>query len=241
MKNSGVAKAYKKDGYKFLEVTNINASYGKKQVLFDVSFQMKKGETILLVGSNGSGKSSLLKVIYGLLKPWNNKEATIWFKNKEISNCNPAQLLKKGMVYIPQKNELFEDLSVKENLEISGMQTMNKKELQNRIDEVLERIPNLRKLITQECGLLSGGERKQLSLAMALINKPDIVIFDEPLAGITPNNLNVIIEHLEKLKELGIAMLLVEHRIKTVFHLADRIIELKLGKAREREVLLESR
>ena len=214
---------------KFVSVENINAGYGKKQVLFDVSFEMQEGETTLIIGSNGSGKSTLLKVIYGLLKPWNS-EAKIIFNNEDITNNKPAQLIKKGMVYIPQQNELFEDLTVIENIEIAGMQTVAKKELKNRIEEVLEQLPVLKDLIKRECSRLSGGERKQVSLAMALVNKPELIIFDEPLAGVSPKNLNDIILQIKKLKNIGISILLVEHRVKNVFDIADKVIGLKLGK-----------
>ncbi len=212
-----------------LSVDHINSGYGKKQVLFDVSFEMRKNETLLIIGSNGSGKSTLLKVIYGLLKPWNS-EAKIIFKNEDITNCKPAELIKKGMVYILQQNELFEDLAVIENIEIAGMQTIAKKELTNRIDEVLEQLPDLKDLTKRECSRLSGGERKQVSMAMALVNKPELIIFDEPLTGVSPKNLKDIILQIEKLNKIGISILLVEHRIKNIFDIADKVIGLKLGK-----------
>ena len=134
------------------------------------------------------------------------------------------------MVYIPQQNELFEDLTVIENIEIAGMQTVAKKELKNKIEEVLEQLPVLKDLIKRECSRLSGGERKQVSMAMALINKPELIIFDEPLAGASPKNLKDIILQIEKLKNIGISILLVEHRVKNVFDIADKVIGLKLGK-----------
>ena len=212
-----------------LSVDHINTGYGKKQVLFDVSFEIQKGETTLIIGSNGSGKSTLLKVIYSLLKPW-NREAKILFKNKDITKNIPSQLIKKGMVYIPQQNELFEDLTVIENIEIAGMQTVEKKELKNRIEKVLEQLPVLKDLTKRECNRLSGGERKQVSMAMALINKPELIIFDEPLAGVSPKNLKGIISQIEKLKNIGLSILLVEHRVKNVFDIADKVIGIKLGK-----------
>ncbi|MCH8012000.1 MAG: ATP-binding cassette domain-containing protein [Candidatus Marinimicrobia bacterium] len=211
-----------------LSVEHLSAGYGKKQVLFDVSFKMQKGETTLIIGSNGSGKSTLLKVIYGLIKRW-NKEAQILFNRENITNNKPAKLIKKGMVYIPQQNELFENLTVIENIEIAGMQTIQKKELKNRIGEVLEQLPALKELTKRECSRLSGGERKQVSMAMALINKPELIIFDEPLAGVSPKNLKDIILQLEKLKNIGISILLVEHRVKNVFDIANKVIGLKLG------------
>jgi branched-chain amino acid transport system ATP-binding protein len=157
-----------------LQVQKISAGYGKKQVLFNVSFEIEKGETVLLIGSNGSGKSTLLKVIYGLLKPMNS-EAKIVFNDEDITNNKPAKLIKKGIVYIPQQNELFEDLTVIENIEIAGMQTLDKKESKNRIEDVLEQLPALKDLTKRACDRLSGGERKQVSLAMALINKPSLL------------------------------------------------------------------
>lgn len=218
-----------------LSVDHINTGYGKKQVLFDVSIEIQKGETTLIIGSNGSGKSTLLKVIYGLLTPWNS-EARIIFNNDDITNCKPAQLIKKGMVYIPQQNELFEDLTVIENIEIAGMQTVEKKDLKYRIEEVLEQLPGLKDLTKRGCSRLSGGERKQVSMTMALINKPELIIFDEPLAGVSPKNLKDIILQLEKLKNIGISVLLVEHRVKVVFELSDSIIGLKLGRLFARNI-----
>lgn len=212
-----------------LKVEHISTGYGRKQVLFDISFEMQKGETVLIIGTNGSGKSTLLKVIYGLLKSW-NKEAKIIFNNEDITNCKPAQLINKRMIYIPQQNELFEDLTVIENIEIAGMQTVHKIELKNGVDNVLEQLPVLKDLTKSECSRLSGGERKQVSMAMALINKPDLIVFDEPLAGISPNNLRDIILQIEELKNIGISILLVEHRIKNISNIADKVIGLKLGR-----------
>ena len=212
-----------------LKLEHINTGYGKRQVLFDISFEMKKGETILLTGSNGSGKSTLLKTIYGLLKPWDER-GRIWFNNEKIITCKPFQLIVKGMVYIPQQNELFEDLIVKENLEISGMHNINKEELENKIDATLERIPVLKKLLKLKCSQISGGERKLLSFAMALINQPKLIMFDEPLSGVSPGYTDEVIAHLEKLKNTGITLVIVEQKVKSIFKLADHVIGLKAGR-----------
>ena len=134
------------------------------------------------------------------------------------------------MVYIPQKNELFEDLTLIENIEIAGMQTVEKKWLKNKIEEILEHLPLLKDLTRRECCKLSGGERKQVSMAMALINKPELILIDGPLAGVSPKNIKNIIFQIEKLKNIGISIVLVEHRINNVFDIADQVIGLKLGK-----------
>ena len=117
-----------------LSIENISTGYGKKQVLFDVSFEVSKGEIVLLAGSNGSGKSTLLKAIYGMLPQWNNGQ--IIFDGENITGKPTAVLLKKGLLYIPQKNNLFEDLTVKENLEMAGL-TLDKRTLQPRIENAL--------------------------------------------------------------------------------------------------------
>ncbi|KHE90982.1 MAG: ATP-binding cassette domain-containing protein [Candidatus Scalindua rubra] len=212
-----------------LKVEHINTGYGKKQTLFDVSFEMCRNETVLLVGFNGSGKSTLLKTIYGLLKPW-DKEGRIWFNGENITTCKPSQLIVKGLVYIPQQNELFEDLKVKENLELSSMQSNNKKGLKSRIDNVLDHIPKLKTVLKQECKRLSGGERKLVSLATALMNQPKLIMLDEPLAGISPKDSTNIVSQLKRLKNDGVSMILVEHRLKDINSLATKVIRLELGK-----------
>lgn len=212
-----------------LIVEHIITGYGKKQVLFDVSFEMQKGEIVLLIGSNGSGKSTLIKTIYGLLKPWNN-EAKIWFNGSTITNCKPFQLIKKGIVYVPQQNELFEDLTVKENLELSGMQTISKQVLKEKINIVVEQVPTLKTILKLGCARLSGGERKVVSLAMALVNQPKLIMLDEPLASISMGNTDTIIEHINNLRNSGISLIIVEHRLEGVFALADRVIGLRLGR-----------
>lgn len=218
-----------------LKIEHIDSGYGKKQVLFDISFNLHKGETAILIGANGSGKSTLLKTVYGLLRPWNNM-GKIWFKDEEINKSKTSHLIKKGMIYIPQLNELFDDLTVNENLALSCIHTVHKNRLKARIDEVLEQIPTLKSLVKQECYRLSGGERKQLSFAMALTNRPELIMFDEPLSGTSPNNTEDIIRLLISLKKKDISLLVVEHRIRNVFELADKVIGLKLGRLYDKKI-----
>lgn len=211
-----------------LSVENINTGYDKKQVLFDINFDIKQGECVLLVGSNGSGKSTLFKAIYRNLDLW-DKKGKIVYNEEDISKRTTHQLIKKGIVYIPQKDELFEDLSVLENLELSILHLNNKKESKERIKSVLEQISTLKQKLKQEVSSLSGGERKQLSLAMALLNKPKILLYDEPLAGLSEENIKIFIAYLKDIKEQETTLILIEHRITELLPLADRVIGLKLG------------
>ena len=212
-----------------LEVKNISSGYGKKQVLYDVSLQVNTSEVVLLTGGNGSGKTTLLKCIYNLLPLWSGE---IWFEGERIDGLKPSDLIRRGIVYIPQKDYCFENLSVEENLQISG-NILTKNVLKERIEEVYELI-GLGRLKKRKPFYLSGGEKKLLAFGMGLIHKPKLLLFDEPFAGvdaastatlfklfqeniITRDNIVVIVEHKDdarqmftrKLKmELGILKLL---------------------------------
>jgi branched-chain amino acid transport system ATP-binding protein len=211
-----------------LKVENISTGYGKKQVLFDVSFEVKQSEIVLLAGSNGSGKSTLLKAIYGILPQWNNGQ--IIFDGENITGKPTAALLKKGLLYIPQKNNLFEDLTVKENLEMAGL-TLNQQTLQQRIENALSIFTTLVPHLHRTPMKLSGGERQLLTLAMATLHQPKMILVDEPFTGLSPQNITFVAENLRVLSQKnGITLLIVEHRVKESSRIANRVIGLKLGK-----------
>ena len=213
-----------------LKVEHISTGYDKKQVLFDVSLEIKDNESILLVGSNGSGKSTLFKAIYGLLDIWSG---TVEFENEILHTTKlktqPSKLITKKLMYIPQKNELYDDLSVAENLKFSLLHLDNKTETQNRLEDVFTKLPVLKEKYKQTADRLSGGERKMLSLGMVLANKPKLLLYDEPLAGLSSLNVELVVHWLDYLKQNGTTLVLVEHRIKELFNFADKIIGLKLG------------
>jgi len=211
-----------------LSIENISTGYGKKQVLFDVSFEVKQGEIVLLAGSNGSGKSTLLKAIYGMLPQWNNGQ--IIFDGENITGKPTAVLLKKGLLYIPQKNNLFEDLTVKENLEMAGL-TLDKRTLQPRIENALSIFTALVPHLHRTPMKLSGGERQLLTLAMATLHQPKMILVDEPFTGLSPQNITFMAENIRVLNQKsGITILIVEHRVKESSRIANRVIGLKLGR-----------
>lgn len=211
-----------------LKIENISTGYGKKQVLFDVSFEVKQGEIILLAGSNGSGKSTLLKALYGMLPQWNNGK--IIFNGENITGKPTATLLKKGLLYIPQKNALFEDLTVIENLEMAGL-TLGQRVLQQRIENVLSIFTVLMPLLNRLPLKLSGGERQLLTLAMATLHQPKMILVDEPFTGLSPKNIAFVVENLGMLSQKsGITLVIVEHRVKESIRVATKVICLKLGK-----------
>lgn len=215
--------------FKMLKVENISTGYGKKQVLFDVSFEVNKGDIVLLAGSNGSGKSTLLKSIFGMLPLWNNGQ--ISFDGENITGKLTSELLKKGLLYIPQKNNLFEDLTVKENLEMAGLTIGDRKVLQQRIEKTLSIFTALVPHLQRTPMKLSGGERQLLTLAMATLHEPKMILCDEPFTGLSGKNLTFVAENFRKLNQQnGITLLIVEHRVKEVSGFANRVIGIKLGK-----------
>ncbi len=210
-----------------LKVENISSGYGKKQVLYDFSFEVNKGEIVLLTGGNGTGKSTILKCIYGLLPLWNGEISFEWEK---ITGLKTSALIKKGLVYIPQKNNYFENLTVQENLEVSGsIYPQNK--LKEKIENVFENFYKLAKLKKRTPFSLSGGERQLLAFGMALIHKPKLILFDEPMAGLDKRNTKIILEQILQLnKKQEITFLIIEHIKSFPDNFLNRNIHLTLGR-----------
>jgi len=212
-----------------LEVKNISSGYGKKQVLYDVSLKVKPGEVVLLTGGNGSGKSTLLKCICNLLPLGTG---SIEFQGRDTKDKRPSELIHNGIVYIPQKDYCFENLTVHQNLEISAT-IYSSKQLNQRIEKVYE-VTGLEKLKKRRPFNLSGGETKLLALGMGLIHNPRLILLDEPLAGIdskgtdkilnlieqnflSPNNCIIIVEHKDLKRKLFTKKVVMElGRIKTI-------------------------
>lgn len=210
-----------------LEVKKINTGYDKKQVLFDVSIEVKQGEIVSIIGPNGSGKSTLLKAACGLIPSWSGE---IIFNKQKLNGNEPPDNLKLGMSFCPQGNRVFDELSVKENLEIGGY-ILHKNEIKSRIETVLELFPVLKERLKQEAGSLSGGEQQMLAVARALIPDPKILLLDEPSLGLAPNLIKDLFDKLVELNQnLGITILIVEQKVREVLAISNRTYGLKLGR-----------
>lgn len=208
-----------------LEVKNISSGYRKKQVLYEVSLNVGKGEVVLLTGGNGSGKSTLLKCIYNLLPCWTGE---IFFDGNQINGLKPHDLIKKGIVYIPQKDFYFENLTVIENMQISG-NMLSKSILKERITEVSE-LTGLGKFRKRRPFDLSGGERKILAFGMGLIHKPKLLLFDEPFAGAdAKNTTNLLRLFKENIINSNNGVIIVEHK-KNIDDIYTNQIKLVNGK-----------
>lgn len=220
-----------------LTLSNITAGYGKKPVLHNVYLEIPENETLLIVGSNGSGKSTLLKVVYGLLGIWGG---TVEYGDTLLHDVRhqtePHKLLEQGIMYIPQKNALFNDVSVEQNLQFSLLHLKNNRETKKRIGEVWEMMPVLQEKRHQLAGQLSGGERKLLSLAMVIVNRPRLLLYDEPLAGISEENIQTMLHWMKMIRNEGTTLVIVEHRIEELFSFVNRIVGLKLGHINKEEL-----
>lgn len=213
-----------------LDIRHVDSGYGQKQVLHDISLQVNEGEQVLLAGSNGSGKSTLFKVIYGLLGAWSGEVyfADALLQSKAL-HTPASRLISSGLMYIPQKGELYDDLSVWDNVYCSLLHLRDKSEIDRHMEEVFEQMPLLREKAKQIAGRLSGGERKMLSLGMVLVNRPRLLLYDEPLAGLSGDNIDQVITFLSELKQRGTTIVLIEHRIRELIDHVDRVVGLRLG------------
>ncbi|GBD87680.1 high-affinity branched-chain amino acid transport ATP-binding protein LivF [bacterium BMS3Abin03] len=210
-----------------LEIKNLNTGYDKKQVLFDVNMIAEKNKITAIIGSNGSGKSTILKSISGILPVW---EGEIIFNERIITN-NPVSInISSGLTYSPQGNRVFDEMTVIENLEIGGY-LLPKKKLKERIELVLEKLPDLKGKLKRVAGELSGGEQQMLSIARALIPEPKLLMLDEPSLGLAPNLLIDVFAKLKDLNDtLGLTILIVEQKVNDVLKFAHGVYALKLGK-----------
>ncbi|MEN3045221.1 MAG: ABC transporter ATP-binding protein [Candidatus Hydrothermales bacterium] len=221
-----------------LKAEEISAGYGKREVLFDVNLEIKKGNFTLLIGPNGSGKSTLIKVMAGLLKPFKGK---VFFKTREITHLSPIKRINMGIGYLTQVKNIFPILSVKENLELSGFE-LPEKEIKDGIEKVLNYFPFLKEKLNLRAGLLSGGERQALGISMILMKRKDILLLDEPTAGLAPSTASTILESITKIKnESNITILVVEHNLKLLKERVDEVIVMKNGKVvvKEKRELLD--
>lgn len=213
-----------------LSIHNASTGYGNKQVLFDITMNVEKGDTVLLVGSNGSGKSTLLKLIYGLVDIW---QGSVDYDGEVLHNRGKKTpthtLLNRGIMYVPQKNELFDDASVLENLQFSLLHLNNRKESIRRIDEVMEEMPLLKERRKQTAGRLSGGERKMLTLGMVMVNHPTLLLYDEPLAGLSEDKIPEMLDLLGRIREKGTTMIIVEHHVTEMVPFARKTYGMRLG------------
>jgi len=210
-----------------LELTNLDASYGFLQVLWDVSLHVDDGEFVGLIGPNGAGKSTTLKTIAGLLTP---KGGKVLFKGKSMNAVPAHRTTQMGISYISEDLNLFVDMSVRENL-LMGAYTVKDPERQlETLDFVFELFPRLEERKGQRAGTMSGGERKMLAIARGMMSNPELLLVDEPSLGLAPHLVTDVFNSLKRLQEAGVTLMLVEQRVNATLEITDRAYVLEQGK-----------
>ena len=192
-----------------LTVKNIETYYDKVKVLNGVSFSVEEGKITAILGNNGAGKSTTLNSIMGLIDDQPEKGSII-FEGKEIQLRNTEKIVAAGIAYVPEGREVFEELTVKENLLVGAYLRKNKKEIQSDLQKMFEYFPVLESRIDQLAGTLSGGEQQMLAISRALMSRPKLVIMDEPSLGLSPLLVKEIFQIIETINKNGITILLVE-------------------------------
>ncbi len=206
---------------KLLKVENLDVSYQKLKVLFQVSFEINPSDVVAVVGRNGAGKTTLFRTIAGFLK---KDGGSILFKGKDIGALQAYQVAALGVKYIPQDKQVFADLKVRENLELGSYATKD-----YDWDRVLNYFPQLRTLLDRKAGHLSGGERQMLLIARALLGNPELVLMDEPTEGLAPH---VVMDMTHAFKEISkkTTLAIIEQNLPIAGEIADRVYCMKEGK-----------
>ncbi|KZN95496.1 ABC transporter ATP-binding protein [Aeribacillus pallidus] len=212
-----------------LVVDNLHTYHGYLHVLKGIHFEIKKGEIFAMVGSNGAGKSTLLGTIAGIYKP---RSGTIVFENEEISYGKVEKIVEKGICLVPERRQIFDDLSVKDNLLLGSYHRYknDKKSVMEDFEQVLDFFPKLKTMLDRPGGLLSGGEQQMVAIGRGLMAKPKLMMLDEPSLGLAPLIVKDIMNILKQMKKtFGTTILLIEQNVKAALQIADHACVLDRG------------
>lgn len=210
-----------------LEAKRITAGYGETEILHRVFVKVNEGEIVSIVGPNGAGKSTLLKTILGLLKP---REGKVILEAEDITAWEPDRIVRKGICYVPQTDNVFASLTVEENLEMGAF--IRKDNYQNQIQEVYTIFPDLEERRKDRAGKLSGGQRQMVAIGRALMLEPKIILLDEPSASLAPKLVRLIFQKITEINRSGVGILMVEQNIREALRIADQAYVLAMGRNR---------
>ena len=215
----------KKNPETHLEIKNVRGGYGEYNVLEDISLEVLSGEVVALLGPNGHGKSTLLKMLSGLIPI---VSGNVFFNNSLINNLQPSEIVNLGISHIPQGDMIFSEMKVIENLLAGAYMQWSERDI--LMDEVLSKFVNLKERLNLPARILSGGERRMLSIARGLMCSPKLLLIDEPSLGLAPKLKETVYEMLKGISSQGISILIVEEKIDYLRNFADKIFVLESGR-----------
>lgn len=211
-----------------LEIRNLNAGYGKSEVLHAVSLKVARAKIVTVVGANGAGKTTILRSIFGFTTITGG---SVWFNKQEITGRQAHELVKLGLAYVPQDDSVFPSLTVQENLDMGGF-TMPVSDFQINRELVLNLFPRLRERLNQGARTLSGGERKMLAIARGLMTNPEMIVIDEPSLGLAPQLQIAVFKQIKEIHDAGVTVFLVEQNAQRALEIADHAYILEFGQIR---------
>ena len=211
----------------FLELTNIEAYYGKIRALKGIDLSVEQGEIVTLIGANGAGKSTTLKAVSGLMKL--GPEAKIVFDGEDITHLPPHEIAARGIAHVPEGRGIFAENTVLENLRMGAYLCRNKARVQELLETALDLFPRLRERLGQQAGTLSGGEQQMLTMARGLMMEPKLMLLDEPSMGLAPVIVEQIFDIIADLHRRGITILLVEQNAYMALQIAQRGYVIQTG------------
>ena len=212
-----------------LEVRDLHAGYGKLEILKGVSLDVTSGQVVSIIGPNGAGKSTVFKTLFGLLPA---RQGRVTLDGENVTNRSPADLLRRGMAYVPQGRNVFPLMTVEENLRLGAYTRPRSAELEAEIERLYETFPVLRESRRRRAGDLSGGQQQMLEMARALLLKPRLILLDEPTLGLAPLVFKEIFRIVESLRRLGQTILMVEQNAAKALEISDYAYVLELGQNR---------
>lgn len=208
-----------------LKAEDITAGYTEVDILHDVTVRVNSGEIVSVIGPNGAGKSTLLKAVFGILKPRNG---TVTLKDEDITGLKPDRIVRKGISYVPQVENVFPSLSIQENLEMGAF--IRTDDYGHRIEEMYDLFPVLGERRKQKVGQLSGGQRQMVAMGRALMLDPQLLLLDEPSAGLAPVLVSGIFEKIKEINATGVAMIIVEQNAREALGMASHGYVLAMGR-----------